>query len=164
VTENTAFAMPENAIGLWPDVGFAWRAARLASPAAGLFLGLTGARVASASDLLWLGIATHFCRAQDLARLREALEGAPADADAVVATQCAAAAIGGGGGAPGGGAAPGGPGPLQRAAPALERCFAPLLACGGRGNVGASGAAALQEAISRLKEARGVLGVGRGGP
>jgi hypothetical protein len=121
-------------------VGFAWRAARLASPAAGLFLALTGARAADASDLIWLGVATHFCPAADVPSLRGALEAAPASADTVMAQRCA-------------GGAPGGPGPLQRAAPALERALGPLLAGGGYAAAGATEAEALRDATARLEKA-----------
>ncbi|MBS1240254.1 MAG: enoyl-CoA hydratase, partial [Proteobacteria bacterium] len=43
-TENTAFAMPEGAIGLFPDVGAGWYLSRLAGRI-GPFLALTGARL-----------------------------------------------------------------------------------------------------------------------
>ncbi len=168
VTENTVFAMPENTIGLWPDVGFAWRAARLASPAIGIFIALTGARVSSASDLLWLGIATHYCPAGALARLREAVEAAPAAAEAALAAHCLAAGDVGSAAAAGGGdrggAAGAGPGPLQRHAALLERCFGPLLA-GGAGEGGGGGgyapgreAEALQRLVERLEKVRGRRG------
>ncbi|KAI8468775.1 MAG: ClpP/crotonase-like domain-containing protein [Monoraphidium minutum] len=147
VTEGTVFAMPENMIGLWPDVGFAWRAARLASPAVGLYLALTGARVASASDLLWLGIGTHYCASANLPRLLESLEASPAAADAAVARCCVPAAAAGGEGGAGGGALA--PGPLRRQRALLERCFAPLLeeAAGGGGGQ----AAALLRLVARLE-------------
>jgi enoyl-CoA hydratase/carnithine racemase len=55
VTENTVMAMPEIAIGLFPDVGGIYFLNRL--PAGlGLFLGLTGARVSS-HDAASLGLA-----------------------------------------------------------------------------------------------------------
>jgi enoyl-CoA hydratase/carnithine racemase len=41
ISDGTIFAMPENAIGLWPDVGFAYKAAHM-SQHAGLLLGLSG--------------------------------------------------------------------------------------------------------------------------
>lgn len=41
VSDGTIFAMPENAIGLWPDVGFTFKAAHMKDHA-GLLLGLSG--------------------------------------------------------------------------------------------------------------------------
>jgi 3-hydroxyisobutyryl-CoA hydrolase len=41
ISDGTIFAMPENAIGLWPDVGFAFKAAQMKDHA-GLLLGLSG--------------------------------------------------------------------------------------------------------------------------
>ncbi|NOT72354.1 MAG: enoyl-CoA hydratase/isomerase family protein [Hyphomicrobium sp.] len=55
--ENYKFAMPETAIGLFPDVGVAHPLARLAWPM-GLYLGLTG-RAIGRADGHWLGLATH---------------------------------------------------------------------------------------------------------
>ncbi len=43
-TENTLFAMPETAIGYWPDVGASFFLPRLEG-GLGYFLGLTGARL-----------------------------------------------------------------------------------------------------------------------
>lgn len=45
--------------GLWPDVGFAFKAAHMPGHL-GLFLGLSGVRLSSAADLLYTGIATHY--------------------------------------------------------------------------------------------------------
>jgi enoyl-CoA hydratase len=47
-TENTRFAMPETAIGLFPDVGGGWYLSRLPGRV-GQFLALTGARLDGAS-------------------------------------------------------------------------------------------------------------------
>jgi enoyl-CoA hydratase len=57
-TENTRFAMPETAIGLFPDVGGGWYLPRLPGRS-GHFLALTGARLDGA-ECLKLGLATHY--------------------------------------------------------------------------------------------------------
>jgi enoyl-CoA hydratase len=56
-TENTRFAMPETAIGLFPDVGGGWYLSRL--PAGWAVPGLTGARLDGA-ECHFLGLATHY--------------------------------------------------------------------------------------------------------
>jgi enoyl-CoA hydratase len=57
-TELTVFAMPETAIGLFPDVG-ATRFLNRCPGRIGRYLGLTGARL-DAADALYCGLATHF--------------------------------------------------------------------------------------------------------
>ncbi|GGZ24335.1 enoyl-CoA hydratase/isomerase family protein [Asticcacaulis endophyticus] len=57
-TENTVFAMPETAIGLFTDVGAGWFLPRL-SGYLGTWLALTGARLKGA-DVVAAGIATHY--------------------------------------------------------------------------------------------------------
>jgi enoyl-CoA hydratase len=64
-TETTLFAMPEGAIGLFPDVGMGWYLPRLPGRT-GAFLALTGARLDGA-ECLWAGIATHYLPSQGLA-------------------------------------------------------------------------------------------------
>ena len=44
-TENTVFAMPETAIGFFPDHGASYFLPRLRPAGLGVYLGLTGARV-----------------------------------------------------------------------------------------------------------------------
>lgn len=73
-TERTTFAMPESAIGLFPDVGGGWWLPRLPGRT-GVWLALTGARL-KAADCLHLGIATHFMSAEGLAGFRGALVAA----------------------------------------------------------------------------------------
>lgn len=63
-TENTLFAMPEGAIGLFPDVGAGWYLPRLPGRI-GQFLALTGARLDGA-ECLWAGLATHYIRSEHL--------------------------------------------------------------------------------------------------
>lgn len=64
-TENTLFAMPEGAIGLFPDVGAGWYLPRLPGRI-GAFLALTGARLDGA-ECLWAGLATHYLPSERLA-------------------------------------------------------------------------------------------------
>ena len=57
-TENAKFAMPETAIGFFPDVGGSYFLSRIPNNL-GLYLGLTG-DVIGAKEMLFLGLATHF--------------------------------------------------------------------------------------------------------
>lgn len=57
-TENTVFAMPETAIGLFTDIGAGWFLPRL-SGHLGTWLALMGARLKGA-DVVAAGIATHY--------------------------------------------------------------------------------------------------------
>jgi enoyl-CoA hydratase len=57
VTEKLVLAMPETAIGIFPDVGGGWFLPRFPGET-GTYLGMTGARC-DAADALWLGYATH---------------------------------------------------------------------------------------------------------
>jgi enoyl-CoA hydratase len=71
VTEAATLAMPETAIGFFPDVGASYFLPRLPG-AVGMYLGLTGTRLAAA-DALYIGLATHFCRAATLEEIPEML-------------------------------------------------------------------------------------------
>lgn len=72
--ENYKFAMPETAIGLFPDVGVAHVLAKLPWPV-GLYLGLTG-RVVDRADALWLGLATHCISSQHFMSVQQSLADA----------------------------------------------------------------------------------------
>jgi enoyl-CoA hydratase len=71
VTEKAMVAMPESAIGLFPDVGGSWFLNH-APGKIGLFLGLTGARI-KAADTLYAHLATHFVPSSELDNLLDAL-------------------------------------------------------------------------------------------
>ncbi|KAG6496344.1 hypothetical protein ZIOFF_044205 [Zingiber officinale] len=58
VTENTVFAMPEAAIGHYPDVGASYFLSKLPG-FLGEYLGLTGARL-NGVEMVACGLATHF--------------------------------------------------------------------------------------------------------
>lgn len=104
-TEKFVFAMPEVAIGFFPDVGGGHVLSRMPSRA-GLYCGLTGGRLGLA-DALWAGIVTHAVRTADLPAIAEALTaGAP------IEETLAAAAF-----------APE-PGPIEARADAIDRLFA----------------------------------------
>ena len=70
-TEHAAFAMPETAIGFFPDIGATFLLPRLPGEL-GLYLGLTGLRVTGA-DAVHAGLATHFTPRARLADLSAAL-------------------------------------------------------------------------------------------
>ncbi|PIA32742.1 hypothetical protein AQUCO_04400146v1 [Aquilegia coerulea] len=70
-TENSVFAMPETALGLFPDVGASYFLSRLPG-FYGEYVGLTGARLDGA-EMLECGLATHFVPAEKLPSLEEAL-------------------------------------------------------------------------------------------
>jgi len=78
-TENALFAMPETAIALFPDVGMSFFLPRLPG-ALGMYLGLTGARLAGA-DAVHGGFATHFVPRDKLPELQAAL---PEDGVAII--------------------------------------------------------------------------------
>ena len=91
-TERTLFAMPETAIGLFPDVGGGWYLPRLPGQV-GTWLALTGGRL-RAADCVGLGIATHFVPSERLPALKRAVvDVASAQdgefADSVVRTELA---------------------------------------------------------------------------
>ncbi len=70
-TETSQFAMPETIIALFPDVGGSYALPRMPGHL-GLYLGLTGLRLAGA-DAVHAGLATHLVKKDDLPALREAL-------------------------------------------------------------------------------------------
>ncbi|KAK6918105.1 Enoyl-CoA hydratase/isomerase domain, partial [Dillenia turbinata] len=70
-TENSVFAMPETALGLFPDVGASYFLSRLPG-FFGEYVGLTGARLDGA-EMLACGLATHFVSSENLPSLEEAL-------------------------------------------------------------------------------------------
>ncbi|XP_032851143.2 3-hydroxyisobutyryl-CoA hydrolase, mitochondrial isoform X1 [Tyto alba] len=70
-TEKTLFAMPETAIGLFPDVGGGYFLPRL-SGKIGYYLALTGFRL-KGRDVLKAGIATHFVESEKLPALEKDL-------------------------------------------------------------------------------------------
>jgi enoyl-CoA hydratase len=74
-TENTRFAMPETAIGLFPDVGGGWYLPRLPGRV-GPFLALTGARL-DGSECLHLGLATHYIPSLALDDLKARIAAEP---------------------------------------------------------------------------------------
>ncbi|CAN6562401.1 unnamed protein product [Malus baccata var. baccata] len=70
-TENSVFAMPETALGLFPDVGASYYLSRLPG-FFGEYVGLTGTRLDGA-EMLACGLATHFVPSIRLSLLEEAL-------------------------------------------------------------------------------------------
>ncbi|XP_043929640.1 3-hydroxyisobutyryl-CoA hydrolase, mitochondrial [Protopterus annectens] len=70
-TEKTLFAMPETAIGLFPDVGGSYFLPRLEGKL-GLYLALTGFRL-KGRDVHKAGVATHFVESERLPALEKDL-------------------------------------------------------------------------------------------
>ena len=83
VSDKTRFAMPEAAIGLFPDAGASVFLGRCPRPVA-LLLGLTG-HIIGAADCLMLGLASVMVPADSMAALRQALlDCDSADIDSVI--------------------------------------------------------------------------------
>lgn len=76
VTERAVLAMPETAIGFFPDIGASHFLPRLPG-ALGTYLGLTGVRLPGAAAAE-CGLATHYVPASDLPALEAALTGGTA--------------------------------------------------------------------------------------
>ena len=68
-TEKVKLAMPETAIGFFPDVGGSYFLSRL-SKGIGLYLGLTG-YVLNATEIFSFGLATHFERSNKVSSIQQ---------------------------------------------------------------------------------------------
>lgn len=79
VTERTRLAMPETAIGYFPDVGATWLLPQ-APGQAGTWLGLTGREI-GAADAIHMGLADYHVAAEQLDDLVQALGDVYAAAD-----------------------------------------------------------------------------------
>lgn len=76
VTEKSVIAMPETAIGFFPDIGSTYFLPRLPR-GVGMWLGLTGSRVRG-SQALAVGLATHFVASAELGGVADRIRsGAP---------------------------------------------------------------------------------------
>ncbi len=87
-TQNTRLAMPEGAVGLFPDVGAGWYLPRLPGEL-GKFLALTGAALDGA-ECMWAGLATHHLPAERLGEAKARIRAEP-HAVAVVLADCSIA-------------------------------------------------------------------------
>ncbi|KAL3739085.1 hypothetical protein ACJRO7_020477 [Eucalyptus globulus] len=81
-TENSVFAMPETALGLFPDIGSSYFLSRLPGHF-GEYLGLTGARLDGA-EMLACGLATHFVPSVELLSLEAALHSVDSSDQAII--------------------------------------------------------------------------------
>lgn len=82
-TERTVWAMPETALGLFPDVGAGWYLSRLPGRV-GPFLALTGARLGP-GDCLALGLATHVIASDRLDDVKARLLADPRSVETILA-------------------------------------------------------------------------------
>src|SRR5690625_5137850 len=74
VTERSRIAMPEVAIGFYPEVGATWFLNRMPGRT-GPFLGLTGASI-NAADALYVGLADYFLLTEQQSAVFAALQAA----------------------------------------------------------------------------------------
>ncbi|HVY05948.1 MAG TPA: enoyl-CoA hydratase/isomerase family protein [Burkholderiales bacterium] len=81
VTPDSKIAMPEITIGLFPDVGGSWLLGRMPG-SAGLFLGLTGARI-QAADAIFVKMADYCVAQADKASIMQSLLEQPWSNDRV---------------------------------------------------------------------------------
>ena len=68
-SEKSRFAMPETAIGFFPDVGGSYFLSRIPS-GIGLYLGLTG-EVINAKEMIAFGLATHFQYSENIETIKK---------------------------------------------------------------------------------------------
>ena len=128
-TERFLFAMPETAIGLFPDVGGGYFLVRLKG-ALGIFLALTGYRL-KAADALWSGIVQAHVPSARLDELLQALGTADlSGADARAAVDAVVARF----------KTPAGEPTLPALMPQIDRCFS---------------ADAVEEMVARLRRETG---------
>ena len=71
-TDKTLFAMPETAIGFFPDIGAAFPLSRLEGRL-GIYLALTGARLRG-KEVFDTGIATHYINSSNVEELQQQLQ------------------------------------------------------------------------------------------
>jgi len=109
--DRTMAAMPETAIGFFPDVGATWVLPRLPG-AIGMYLALTGARL-EAADAVHAGLATHYVPSDARADLAQAIAEADLSGDAHAAIDRVLEDF----------AQDPGTAPLQDVRPAIDRCF-----------------------------------------
>lgn len=110
--DRTLAAMPETAIGFFPDVGASWVLPRLEGEI-GVYMALTGARL-KAADALYAGIATHYVPSPQVPELVDALAAAQWSGDPRTVTDRVLAGFAG----------DPGPAPLAESQAAIDRCFA----------------------------------------
>tara|TARA_B000000565_G_scaffold231927_1_gene190969 strand:- start:10714 stop:11793 length:1080 start_codon:yes stop_codon:yes gene_type:complete len=80
VTENSEWAMPETAIGFFPDVGAIWFLNKCPGYT-GWLMALSGCR-ANAADIMYTVLGTHFLSSETLEVFYQGLEKAPTHTDA----------------------------------------------------------------------------------
>ena len=109
--DRTVFAMPETAIGFFPDVGATWVLPRLPG-AIGVYMALTGARL-KAADCVYAGLATHYVPGARMGEVPDALAAADWSGEAHAAVDAVLAELAG----------DPGPAPLAEVREAIDRCF-----------------------------------------
>lgn len=110
--DRTMAAMPETAIGLFPDVGSTYALPRMKGQL-GMYLALTGARL-NAADALYAGFATHYVPSPQTLEIADALAASSWDADPHTVVDKVLEGF----------AADPGPSPLAEHREAIDRCFA----------------------------------------
>lgn len=84
-TEKTRLAMPENNIGLFPDAGFSYLAAKKMPRGLGRLMALTGVHLVGAGDAMASKLATHHASFETLPELLAALKAVDLSCDPDVA-------------------------------------------------------------------------------
>lgn len=74
-TDRTLFAMPETAIGYFPDVGLTYVFARL-DGGIGMYLGLTGERL-NGAEVYLIGLATHYVQSHSVEEMTRRISSMP---------------------------------------------------------------------------------------